>query len=247
MPRTRPASSPPAPAEGDVNAKALTVLRAAREVFLTHGFSAATTDMIQREAGVSKSTVYAHYANKEALFVAVIEAECAAFAETVRDIRSQPGKLRETLTALARAYLNVVVSPTGLALFRVVIAEGPRFPDLARTLYLAGPQAIANIVSEHLASAIVSGEVDLSEIGRDTAAQLFINLVRSEPQLQCLTHPNAAPSAAQIDQWTSATVTTFMRAYGTERAGVEGLHARVPVSLQAGGRRTGDAGGRRPR
>src|SRR3546814_5902965 len=39
--------------------------------------------------------IYAHYANKEALFVAVIEAECAAFTNTVRGIGFRPGKLRE--------------------------------------------------------------------------------------------------------------------------------------------------------
>src|SRR3546814_3177216 len=53
---------------------------------------------------VSKSTVYAHYANKEALFTAVIEAECAAFTKTVHGIEFHPGKLRETLTLLAKAY-----------------------------------------------------------------------------------------------------------------------------------------------
>lgn len=189
------------------------MLRAARNVFLAHGFSAATTDMIQREAGVSKSTVYAHYANKEALFVAVIETECAKFAETVRAIEFRPGKLRETLTALARAYLNVVLSPIGLALFRVVIAEAPRFPNLARTLYLAGPQVIPNTVSQQLAQAAAAGEVDLGEVGRDTAANVFINLVRSEPQLQYLTHPDAAASAAQVDHWANIAVTTFLRAY----------------------------------
>src|SRR3546814_6513872 len=60
MRRTNQVMTSPPPSSGDLNAKALTVLRAARNVFLTHGFSAATTDMIQREAGVSKSTVYAH-------------------------------------------------------------------------------------------------------------------------------------------------------------------------------------------
>src|SRR3546814_1070545 len=65
MPRTNQVMTAPPPSNGELNAKALTVLRAARNIFLTHGFSAATTDMIQREAGVSKSTVYAHYANKE--------------------------------------------------------------------------------------------------------------------------------------------------------------------------------------
>lgn len=226
MQRTRESRHPPATSEADSRTKPLTVLRAARNIFLTHGFSAATTDMIQREAGVSKSTVYAHYANKEALFVAVIEAECSAFAETLRGIEFRPGKLRETLTALARAYLDIVLSPTGLSLFRVVIAEAPRFPDLARTLYLAGPQVIATMVADQLAGAVASGEVDLSEIGRDAAANLFINLVRSEPQLQCLTHPNAAASAAQIDQWTKASVTTFMRAYSREDRKVAGKHSR---------------------
>ncbi|AWQ06861.1 TetR/AcrR family transcriptional regulator [Bordetella bronchiseptica] len=202
------------PDNSELNAKALTVLRAARNVFLTHGFSAATTDMIQRDAGVSKSTVYAHYANKEALFTAVIEAECAAFTNTVHGIEFRPGKLRETLTMLAKAYLNIVLSPSGLSLFRVVIAEAQRFPKLARAFYLAGPQVMTAMVAEQLAHAAESGEVDLGEVGRDTAASLFINLVRGEPQFQCLTHPDATPSSAQIDQWANAAVVTFMRAYG---------------------------------
>lgn len=212
----KPPHVTPPPGDDELSQKARTVLRAARHVFLTHGFSAATTDMIQREAGVSKSTVYAHYANKEALFVAVIEAECAAHTDTVRRIGFRPGALSETLTAIAQAYLDIVLSPSGLSLFRVVIAEAPRFPNLARTLYQAGPQVIATMVADCLASAVASGEVDLSELGRDAAARVFINLVRSEPQLQCLTHPGAAPSAAQIQQWTRAAVTTFMRAYGRD-------------------------------
>src|SRR3546814_17884423 len=142
MPRTNQAMTAPTPSSNELNAKALTVLRAARNVFLTHGFSAATTDMIQREAGVSKSTVYAHYANKEALFTAVIEAECAAFTNTVQGIKFRPGKLRETLTLLARASLNIVFAPGGLAIFRLVIDEGPRLPQLPRTFLPAAPSGM---------------------------------------------------------------------------------------------------------
>ncbi|MCW5662888.1 MAG: TetR/AcrR family transcriptional regulator [Piscinibacter sp.] len=196
------------------NPKEQVVLRAARAVFLAHGFSAATTDMIQREAKVSKSTVYAHYPNKEDLFIAVVEAECASHTRKLRDIEFRPGMLRETLTTLARAYATIVLSQAGLALFRIVIAEAPRFPALARTFYLAGPSVAAELVAEHLADAVARGELDLGELGRDAAARQFINLVRSEPQLECLTHPDAAPSAAQIDQWVAAAVTTFVRAYG---------------------------------
>lgn len=202
------------PTEGEPGAKAYIVLRAARNIFLAHGFSSATTDMIQREAAVSKSTVYAHYKNKEDLFVAVVEAECRSFAETVRAIKFSPGKLKETLTALARAYLAIVLSPSGLALHRIVVSEGPRFPALARSFYLAGPSVITAMVAEHFSSAVASSEVDLGDLSHDEAARVFINMVRSEPQLLSLTHPGSPPTQQQIERWITVVVETFMRGYG---------------------------------
>jgi AcrR family transcriptional regulator len=196
--------------------KAAVVLAGARSIFLAHGFSAATTDMIQQAAGVSKSTVYAHYANKEALFKAVIEAECETFLQRMRRIKLEPGHLREVLDALARAYLTIVLSPEALCLFRVVIAEAPRFPDLARHFYLIGPKTANNIVATHLEHASKIGEVDVSSVGHDAAAAIFVNLVRAEPQMQCLTHPGSKPSAAQHDLWASQAVNTFLRAFGTK-------------------------------
>lgn len=214
MEQTNVARTCVTPAEGEFGTKAYTVLRAARKIFLTHGFGSATTDMIQREAAVSKSTVYAHYANKEALFVAVVEAECRSFAETVRAIEFRPGKLKETLTALARAYLDIVLSPSGLALHRIIVSEGPRFPVLARNFYMAGPSVITFMVADHFASAAASGEVDLGDLEHDEAARVFINMVRSEPQLFSLTHPDSPPTKQQIERWVKVVVETFMRAYG---------------------------------
>lgn len=208
----------PSAAEGELGTKAYTVLRAARTIFLAHGFSGATTDMIQREAAVSKSTVYAHYANKEALFVAVVQAECRAFAETVQAIKFCPGKFKETLRALARAYLDVVLSESGLSLYRIIVAEGPRFPALARAFYSAGPNIFSALVAEHLANAAASGEVDLGGVGQDEAALVFVNLVRSEPQLRYLMHPDSSPVPDLIERWIEIVVETFMRAYGASLA-----------------------------
>lgn len=216
MPFTAASDSIPTDNESEPIPKALVVLKAAREIFLTHGFSAATTDMIQRQAGVSKSTVYAHYANKEILFGAVIESECTASLNTTREITFRPGNLKDILATVARAYLNIVLSPSGLALVRVIVAEAPRFPDLARKFYLAGPRVIAATVTDLLAKASEANEIDVSQLGYSAAANAFINLVRGEAQLQCLLHPNAAPSEAQIDQWVNDAVTTFMRAYACE-------------------------------
>lgn len=193
--------------------KAYIVLRAARKIFLTYGFSGATTDMIQREAAVSKSTVYAHYANKESLFIAVVEAECRIFADTINAIRFSPGKLRETLIELAKAYLTILLSESGLALHRIIVAEGPRFPALARMFYKAGPNVIIAMVTDLLARAEASKELSFGGIAQDEAARVFIHLVRSEPQFLSLIHPDYSPENEQIDHWVFVAVETFMRAY----------------------------------
>jgi AcrR family transcriptional regulator len=194
--------------------KAAAVLAGARSVFLTHGFSAATTDMIQQAAGVSKATVYARYPTKEALFNAVIEAECARFLGVVRATAIRSRQLRDVLSALAQAHLQLALSPDVLALYRAVVGEAPRFPALARQFYLLGPHGFNLIVERHLEAAAAHGEVDFSSVGLEMAAIHFVNLVRGEAQMQCLTHPGSVPSEAQCDQWASAAVTTFMRAFG---------------------------------
>ncbi|KGE69532.1 TetR family transcriptional regulator [Pseudomonas aeruginosa] len=193
--------------------KARLVLAGARTVFLANGFSAATTDMIQQAAGVSKSTVYSHYPNKEALFVAVVEAECERFLRAVRKPKFPEERLADILNAMALAYLEIVLSRDGLALYRMIAAEAPRFPELGRRFYLAGPAAINNIVAETLEVAASKGELDLGSIGFDSAASLFVNMVRGEAQMQCVMHPDAPASAAQRDRWAKDAVTTFLRAF----------------------------------
>ena len=199
--------------------KARAVLAGARAVFLANGFSAATTDMIQQAAGVSKSTVYSHYPNKEALFVAVIEAECELYVKTVRQHKFSERCLADTLNAIAQAYLEIVLSRDGMALYRAIVSEAGRFPELGRRFYLAGPGAMNHAVAETLEAAEARGEVDLGSVGRDSAAALLVNMVRGEAQMQCLTHPESPASAAQRDRWAKDAVTTFVRAFQKNASG----------------------------
>jgi len=196
-----------------VKSKADVVLDAARIVFLTYGFSDATTDMIQKKAGVSKSTVYSHYKNKEALFIAVIEFECKNYAEQIRSIKFKPNKLRENLIALANEYLNIILSPTALSLHRIIIAEATRFSSLAETFYTEGPKAIISIISELLDNANKKQEITLTDITLNEAAKVFIHLVRSEPQLSNLMHPNSPPTPEEVNRWVIISVNSFLLAF----------------------------------
>lgn len=190
--------------------KATLVLNAAASVFLTHGFSAATTDMIQREAGVSKKTLYTCFSGKEALFMAVIERQCASMARTIRAIQPAKGNLAKTMTDIGRAYLDIVLSEVGIALFRVVVAETPRFPQAGHRFYQSGPKVVISKIAQHLSDASRNGEIDIHDIGAESAASLFIAMVRTEGQLEGLLDPDSRPSGEQIDRWVRLAVDTFV-------------------------------------
>lgn len=196
--------------------KARPVLDAATSVFLSHGFSAATTDMIQRKARVSKATMYACFHNKEALFAAVIERECAAMASEIGAVEASPGHLAKTLTEIGMAYLKIVLSPNGIALYRVVAAEAPRFPDLGQRFYLAGPKNVISTLARHLSESAQTGEINVQAMGVEAAAALFISMVRGEGQMELLTHPESQPSTGQMDHWVQQAVVTFLGAFGAK-------------------------------
>ncbi|HEY7092471.1 MAG TPA: TetR/AcrR family transcriptional regulator, partial [Ktedonobacterales bacterium] len=110
---------------------------AAQRLFLELGYERASMDAIARAAGVSKQTLYRYYATKEQLFVDVLRALTierfqreapAAFAEQPI---TGPADLEAALLAFATSAVEHVLSPAYVALLRTLIAEAPRFPQIA--------------------------------------------------------------------------------------------------------------------
>src|ERR1700737_1651174 len=78
--------------EGPLASKAESILAAAKRSFLAAGFGAVSMDAIAREAGVSKATVYAHFAGKEELFGAMIGRECERYFARFSAGELDPGR-----------------------------------------------------------------------------------------------------------------------------------------------------------
>ncbi len=120
--------------------KAECILAAAKQEFLASGFGAVSMDTIAREAGVSKATVYAHFAGKEELFGAVIGRECERRFAGLQVGELDPADVRGSLTILARRFLDLLLSPEAIALHRIILAEVTRFPALGEVFWHAGPE-----------------------------------------------------------------------------------------------------------
>lgn len=129
--------------------KALQILDGARSAFLDLGYGGASVDEIARRAGVSKGTLYAHYADKQRLFAAVVEEQAGRTPWLSELSLVDPNALGETPAARARAcaqlvadrFIRFLIGPVPQSLFRIVVAESARFPELGRLFYESGPGA----------------------------------------------------------------------------------------------------------
>lgn len=197
-------------------AKEQQIRQAAARLFLEHGYGAVSMDAVARAAGVSKATIYAHFADKAALFETLIKEESARRWPDVAVLDAEPGDLRATLLAVATAYAELLVSPPVVQVFRMVVAEAPRFPELGRAFYEGGPRLLHDRLAAYLARAVAQGRLAIAD--PRLAAQQFFAMMRGEHHLLAvigLDPPGTVPPSEIADIAERAT-DMFLRAYRAE-------------------------------
>jgi TetR/AcrR family transcriptional repressor of mexJK operon len=186
------------------------ILKAAYKVFMAHGFSGTTTDMIQVASGASKSTIYRYFPSKEILFNAALESEFSNFLRAVRELDLKHLDISSFLVEFGFSFLLELLSPKGIDVCRLMIAESQRFPRLGRMFYRIGPKPITDIVETRLADAHRRGEICVRS--PVVAAEHFIGMVRGDLHLRCLLGEKT-PSTAQLQRFVAMTVDAFLLAY----------------------------------
>lgn len=131
------------------------LLEAAAEVFLAEGYRA-SVERIATRAGVARQTLYNHFPCKEALFEEVVR---AALHSVLVTLEAPDGDLRANLLRFATAYREKVLCPQGLAVFRNLVAEAPRFPELSRNFFAAGPVQTVDLLARFLERAMDRGDL----------------------------------------------------------------------------------------
>lgn len=115
------------------------LLEAARQEFFARGFGAGRMDAIARAAGTTKQTLYARYGSKEALFIAVsnrfLSGYFGASTDRAREAKTQIltiDDLEQALLRLADYMLEAMLAPHMVRMYAIIMAEAPKFPELAR-------------------------------------------------------------------------------------------------------------------
>jgi AcrR family transcriptional regulator len=112
------------------------LISAALEVFADRGFAATKLEDVARKAGVTKGTIYLYFANKEALFKALIRQTIVpVIAQGEAVAQSFTGSARDLFEKLVREYWRLVGETSLASIPRLMIAEAGNFPELARFYY----------------------------------------------------------------------------------------------------------------
>ncbi len=111
------------------------LLAIARDHFVDRGFDAVSIDAIARAAGVSKETIYRHFAQKEALFRAALEVAGEEFTARALAVHDHAPTVVSELAGLARAILDTAIDQGMFSALWVAVSVSHRMPDLAAQLH----------------------------------------------------------------------------------------------------------------
>jgi TetR/AcrR family transcriptional repressor of mexJK operon len=194
--------------------KAEAILGAASELFLSLGFQGTSMDAVAQRAGVSKQTVYSHFANKEELFKACIRAKVAGygFDETAS---AADADLRSALLAIARRFVNLLFDPEVVAMHRVVMAEAASQPRIAALFFESGPRRTKSAVGDYLKRQVEAGRLQIADERLRYASVQLLNTAVGMYQLELLLGLRDAVPAQDLERHLERVVDDFLRLYGS--------------------------------
>jgi TetR/AcrR family transcriptional repressor of mexJK operon len=156
------------------------VLRAATSSFLKRGYGS-SVDLIARRAGVAKQTVYHHFPSKDLLFKEVAR-ELAK--RILIELDTAPQDLRSSLVRFGSAYRRRILSAEGVATFRTLVPEIPRFRALAKAMYANSAGETVRRLAEHFETAMQAGKLRRDE--PQFAAELFLGMLTGQDRIKRL-------------------------------------------------------------
>jgi AcrR family transcriptional regulator len=132
------------------------VIEAAAKLFSQRGFRGTTTREIARAVGVSEATVFKHFATKEELYSAIIEAKTQAqqvigLVGPLAEARDDVGLLRMLATEMI---VRTQSDPTLMRLLFFSALEGHALADL---FFRRRVQAIDDFLGQYIAERVAAG------------------------------------------------------------------------------------------
>ena len=211
MPIPAPLPAPTPPGRPKDMEKRAAILEAAMGLFPARGYDGASVEAIAQAAGVSKLTVYSHFADKEALFGAAVTECCTQMLPHRLFAPDARTPVKEALTGIGRAFVDLMMDERAIALHRVMVAQAGQNKRLAEIFFGHGPRAALQEMEAFLKAAHAEGSLHVDVPVR--AAEHFFCLLKGIRHMRVLVGLCPVPNTAERDAHVAEVVSVFLRAY----------------------------------
>lgn len=160
------------------------ILDVALQVFLENGYSGATIDLVVARANASKATIYSYFGGKEGLFTAIIEERTEQIISCLSAQDFSDADVPVALAQIARRLLMASLTPEAIGIYRLILSEGFRFPNVARTFYRLGPDRVTGHLARILGDWRDRGLIAVED--PELAATQFLTVALGELRLQAV-------------------------------------------------------------
>jgi AcrR family transcriptional regulator len=140
--------------------KRAAIVEVATKSFFERGYAATTMSSIADELGGSKATLWAHFSSKEELFAAVVDNKVDAFAQEVNEVLTGQAFSFPALRRACLRFLDCLLRENSVQLFRLVLSEGERFPEINEMFYERGPWRFRSCITEFYATHFTREEAE---------------------------------------------------------------------------------------
>jgi AcrR family transcriptional regulator len=205
------------PAAGQDPVKRQQILDGAKRVFLSLGFEAASMNDITQEAGVSKGTIYVYFADKEALFSALIARERGDVLAKVEAALDADGPVAKVLYDFGTTLATRLTLPEVIRAQRMVLGVAERMPNLAGQFFGPEPFSGVSVLKRYLDRKVEDGTLAIPDTS--LAARQFTDLSMAGVFKRCLFGAvHVTPTRAEIERIVGSAVAMFLRYYGKGEA-----------------------------
>jgi AcrR family transcriptional regulator len=196
------------------SAKRRQILDGARKVFMDLGFDGASMGEIARAAGVSKGTLYVYFADKNRLFVAIVEQEM--FEQGKVAFNFDPERdVATTLSDFGRAYIELICRPGGGSAIRTVMAIAERMPDVGRRYYEHVLEQTIHRLASYLETHVAARDVAIDDC--ELAASQYMMVCQASLFLPFIFQAAPPPSPERMAEVVESATRMFLAAYQVKR------------------------------
>jgi len=190
------------------------IVEAAHSHFNAHGLERASVDAIAADAGVSKMTIYSHFASKEGLFEAVIRDRTDRVMGGLAGVEAlDPTQPQKALLTVGEQFLTLAREEEALGQFRSLYGAAGSQPEACRAFYRQGADRLIADLAAYLRRADAQGALHIRQPRQ--AADLFLAMFLGDGHIRGLLKldmPDARENRALLREAVRVFIAAYTRA-----------------------------------